>query len=337
MCRKKGKKCNCKEKDKDANPTANFLPAYKKACQENEVTPSKSLVTKVEQIMEEGEDLNEIIVNEKLGEFGAKALAIALSCLKKGEKGESILKSLRILEGELGDEGVRNLVKSIIETNNSSIKLIEFLNCNIGPLGCEFISRIFEPSLPCSMEILNLDYNNFGNTGLMNLSTYLKLNGTLKHLSLAYCGIDENGVKYLGDFITKSTSLEKLILMGNQIKDEGVLNLCSFLQSNNTIEEVNINNVGFGINEDTINKLIYLVENNKNIVMYQCKFNFITEKNFENIVNTLKDPNNTHICQFSVDEKYPKELFDVYYKTLKGRKYKKKKMGKGKGKKSKAK
>ena len=71
--------------------------------------------------------------------------------------------------------------------------------------------------------------------------------------------------------------------------------------------------------------------------MYQCKFNFITEKNFENIVNTLKDPNNTHICQFSVDEKYPKELFDVYYKTLKGRKYKKKKMGKGKGKKSKAK
>ena len=64
--------------------------------------------------------------------------------------------------------------------------------------------------------------------------------------------------------------------MGNPIKDEGVLNLCSFLQVNTNIEEVNINNVGFGISEDTINKLIYLVENNKNIVMYQCKFNFIT-------------------------------------------------------------
>ena len=55
MCRHKGKKGKCKETEKETCPTANFLPAYKKACQENEVTPSKSLVTKVEQIMEEGD------------------------------------------------------------------------------------------------------------------------------------------------------------------------------------------------------------------------------------------------------------------------------------------
>ena len=180
------------------------------------------------------------------------------------------------------------------------------------------------------MEILTLDYNNFGNEGLSNLLTYLPLNATLTYLSLSYCGIDEKGIQYFGDFITKTTTLEKLILMGNPIKDEGVLNLCSFLQVNTTIEEVNINNVGFGISEDTINKLIYLVENNKNIVMYQCKFNFITVKNFETIVKTLRDPKNKHIYQFNVDEKYPKELFDLYFKALKGRKYKKKKKGKGK-------
>ena len=328
MGAKKGKKGKGQE-DED-NPTENFLPAYKKACRENEVTPSKSLVSKIEEIMDEGEDLNEILVNDKIGEFGARALATALRRSTKGEKGMPILKSLRIWEGELGDEGVRNIVKFIIETNNSSLKLIEFLNCNIGPLGCEFISRIFEPSLPCSMEILTLDYNNFGNEGLSNLLTYLPLNGTLTYLSLAYCGIDEKGIQYFSDLITKSPSLEKLILMGNPIKDEGVLNLCSFLQVNTNIEEVNINNVGFGISEDTINKLIYLVENNKNIVMYQCKFNFITLKNFETIVKTLKDPKNKHIYQFNVDEKYPKELFDMYFKALKGRKYKKKKKGKGK-------
>jgi len=259
-------------------------------------------------------------------------LAIALRCSTKGEKGIPILKSLRILEGGLGDEGVRNLVKFLIETNNSSIRMIEFLNCNIKSLGCEFISRIFEPSLPCSLEILTLDYNNFGNEGLSNLVKYLPLNSTLKDLSLAYCDINEKGVQYLGDLITKSPSLEKLILMGNPIKDEGVSDLCSFLQVNNNIEEVNINNVEFGLSENTINKLIYLVENNKNIVIYQCKFNFITVKNFESIVNTLKDPNNKHIYQFNVDEKYPKELFDDYFKALKGRKYKKNKKGKGKGK-----
>ena len=150
-------------------------------------------------------------------------LAIALRCSTKGEKGIPILKSLRILEGGLGDEGVRNLVKFLIETNNSSIRMIEFLNCNIKPLGCEFISRIFEPSLPCSLEILTLDYNNFGNEGLSNLVKYLPLNSTLKDLSLAYFDINEKGVQYLGDLITKSPSLEKLILMGNPIKDEGFL------------------------------------------------------------------------------------------------------------------
>ena len=331
---KKGKKGKGQE-DED-NPTENFLPAYRKACRENEVTPAKTLVSKVEEIQDEGDDLNEILVNEKIGEFGARALAMALRRSTKGEKGMPILKSMRIWEGELGDEGVRNIVKFIIETNNSSLKLIEFLNCNIGPLGCEFISRIFEPSLPCTMEILILDYNNFGNEGISNLMTYLPLNSTLTYLSVSYCGFDEKGVQYFGDFVSKSPSLEKLILMGNPIKDEGVATLCTFLQTNVNIEEVNINNVGFGISEDTINKLLYLVENNKNIVMYQCKFNLITVKNFENIVKVLRDPKNKHIYQFNVDEKYPKEIFNLYFKALKGRKYKKKKK-KGKGKKGKKK
>ena len=101
MCSKKGKKGKGKGKSKEKvdNPTANFLTAYEKACKENGVTPSKSLVTKVEQIMNEGEDLNEILVNEKLGELGARALAIALRCSTEGEKGMPILKTLRILEG----------------------------------------------------------------------------------------------------------------------------------------------------------------------------------------------------------------------------------------------
>ena len=216
---KKGKKGKGQE-DED-NPTENFLPAYKKACRENEVTPAKTLVNKVEEIMDEGDDLNEILVNERIGEFGARALATALRRSTKGEKGMPILKSLRIWEGELGDEGVRDIVNFIIQTNNSSLKLIEFLNCNIGPLGCEFVSRIFEPSLPCTMEILTLDYNNFGNEGLSNLLTYLPYNNTLTYLSLSYCGIDDKGIQFFDSLIPKTQTLEKLILMGNPIKDEG--------------------------------------------------------------------------------------------------------------------
>ena len=53
----------------------------------------------------------------------------------------------------------------------------------------------------------------------------------------------------------------------------------------------------------------------KLLLQNQCKFNFITVKNFETTVKTLKDPKNKHkhIYQFNVDEKYPKESFDAYF------------------------
>lgn len=332
---KKGKKGKGQE-DED-NPTENFLPAYKKACRENEVTPAKTLVNKVEEIMDEGDDLNEILVNERIGEFGARALATALRRSTKGEKGMPILKSLRIWEGELGDEGVRDIVNFIIQTNNSSLKLIEFLNCNIGPLGCEFVSRIFEPSLPCTMEILTLDYNNFGNEGLSNLLTYLPYNNTLTYLSLSYCGIDDKGIQFFDSLIPKTQTLEKLILMGNPIKDEGVLTLCEFLKENTSIEEINVNNVGFGRSEETIEKLTQLMQINKGLVIYNVKFNLITEENFRKVVDILTDKEKGgHVYQFNVDEKYSKELFTTFFNAMKKRKYKKKKK-KGKGKKGKKK
>jgi len=337
MGAKKGKKKGKGAEDED-DPTENFLPAYKKACKECEVTPSKQLISKVEDVQEDGDDLNEILLNDRVGEFGAKALALALRRCTKDEKGMPILKSLRIWEADIGDEGIREIVhKFIIETNNSSLNLIELLNDNIGPLGCEFIGRIFEPSLPCNLMMLTLDYNTFGNEGLNNLLNYLPTNVTLTHLSLNYCGIDEKGIPFFEKYIPVTKTLEHLYLMGNPIKDEGVTNLCSYLLNNESIEEVNLNNVNFGTNEDCINKLIYLFENNMAIQIYHVKFNFITEANFRTIVDALKGEKGKHVYQFNADEKYPKDLFDMYFKAMKGRKYKKKKKKKGgkKGKKKK--
>lgn len=331
---KKGKKGKGKGNEDEENPTENFFGLYKRCCKEFETVPSATLLTKTEECLDEGEDLQEILINEKIGEFGARALCKALQNSTKDGKGFPLLKSLRIWEADIGDEGVRAIHQFIINTNNASIGLIELLNCNIGPLGCEFISRVFEPSLPGNIQFLTLDYNVFGNEGLSNLLTYLPMNATLTYLSLGYCGIDEKGVQFFEKYITTTKVLEKLVLMGNPIKDEGVNYLCSYLLNNTSVEEVNLNNVSFGTSEDTINKLTFLLENNKNIVIYHCKFNFITEKNFLNIIQSLKSENGKHVYQFNADEKYTKETFDLYFKAMKGRKLKKKKKG-GKKKKKK--
>lgn len=330
--KKKGKKKGQEDED---NPTENFFTLYKRAGKEFETVPSATLLTKVEECLDEGEDLSEILIPEKIGEFGCRALCKALSLSSKDGKGMPTLKSLRIWEGEIGDEGARAIHQFIINTNNASIALIELLNCNIGPLGCEFLSRVFEPSLPGNIQFLTLDYNLFGNDGLSNLLTYLPVNATLTYLSLAYCGIDEKGVQFFEKYITSTKVLEKLVLMGNPLKDEGVNYLCSYLLYNESVEEININNVSFGQSEDTINKLTYLLENNKNILIYHCKFNLITEKNFLNIIQSLKSENGKHIYQFNADEKYSKETFDMYFKAMKGRKLRKKKKKGGKKKKKK--
>ena len=122
------------------------------------------------------EYLKYILLNERVGEFGLRALSLTLKRSTKDNKGISILKSLRILEVEIEDEGIRTIHQFIIETNNSLLNLIELLNDNIDLLGCEFISRIYEPSFPCNFKILTLDYNRFGNEGLNNLLNYLSSN-----------------------------------------------------------------------------------------------------------------------------------------------------------------
>lgn len=198
--------------------------------------------------------------------------------LSKG-KGYDHCKSIRIWDGNLGDEGVRAFYQFIVDTNKASISLIELLNCNIGPLGCEFISRMFDMSLATKITILNLDYNNFGNEGLYNLMSYIKDAKCLTYLSLGYCNIDENGVKYFNDFLTSSDlMLEKLILQGNPLKNDGAKELIQILRNNTSLEEINLNNTLFGNDVEVIEKLVGLMKGSENIIIYNMKFNFITDQ-----------------------------------------------------------
>lgn len=243
---------------------------------------------------------------------------------------------LRIWDGDIGDQGARYLSIFVTETRNASLSILELLNCGIGPLGCVMISRMFEPSLPTKISILTLDYNNFGNEGLSELMNYIKFNKTIKYLSLAYCGIDENGIIHFDNYINKTTTLESLILQGNPLKNSGVKQLITLLTSNESIEEINLNNVLFGNGpeksdghdskeknqifdpEGVIDDLSKLMQNREQLIVYNLKYNFITDRDFEYLLSTLKQCK--HICVFSVDEKIKRELFDELLKTLKGKK-----------------
>ena len=78
----KKKEGKAKQVDEDDNSTKDFLTYYKKFCKELEIQPFKNLETKVMELIEEGGHLNEILINDKIGEFGARALFNALKAVK---------------------------------------------------------------------------------------------------------------------------------------------------------------------------------------------------------------------------------------------------------------
>ena len=135
---------------------------------------------------------------------------------------------------------------------------------------------MFDPTLPVRISVLTLDYNNFGNSGLFNLMTYLTTNKTLNYLSLSHCGIDENGIKYFDQYLKNTTTLKKFILQGNPLKNTGLKELIGLLYDNVTIEEINLNNILFGNDVETVKSLVSLMGSADNILTYHVKFNFLT-------------------------------------------------------------
>ena len=71
---------------------------------------------------------------------------------------------------------------------------LEFLDCKVTSLGCEFMGKMLTPGPKCPpLAVLKLDHNPFGSDGVIALAEGLKANENIKILSLAYCDIDSRG------------------------------------------------------------------------------------------------------------------------------------------------
>lgn len=75
------KKTKGKDEEEDTS-TKDLLTYYKKFSKELEVPISKALEAKINEMLDEDIHLPEILINERIGEFGARALANALKSTK---------------------------------------------------------------------------------------------------------------------------------------------------------------------------------------------------------------------------------------------------------------
>jgi hypothetical protein len=71
-----------KQGEEEDNSTKDLFSYYKRCCKELEISVYKPLETKFVEKIENGEHVNDILINEKIGEFGARALFNALKMVK---------------------------------------------------------------------------------------------------------------------------------------------------------------------------------------------------------------------------------------------------------------
>lgn len=310
--------------------TQELLNLYKRFCKAAQIPHSKVIETAINEKIDDGSHLNEIVLQEKIGQEGAIELCRALKACNKGE-GYKHLQSIRVWEGDLENQGVGAFYRFMLETKQYKINLLEFMNCNIGVLGCEFLSRILSPNTQFSIKIMTLDYNTFGNEGFAQLMSGLKSNSNINYLSLCYCGLTSEAAPLLKQLVDyQNSSLEKLFLQGNLLENKGAIELLNALQnkSESVLEELNICNTGVGNDPEFIQSFTDLINTHMNLSTYNLKYNLITESEFQLIIEALqaqKDSSDLHIFQIQIDEIYDTKKFDVFFNLLKGRKKKAKK------------
>lgn len=65
--------------------------------------------------------------------------------------------SLRFWTGHVQDEGVRVICRYIVK--NRDCEVLELLDCDITPLGCEFLCKALTPKVGANLKVLKLDHN----------------------------------------------------------------------------------------------------------------------------------------------------------------------------------
>lgn len=102
----------------------------------------------------------------------------------------------------------------------------------IGDEGCEMVAQFIKENP--GIQTLELRGNNITPTGLSVLTSVLKGNSLIKHLSLEWNSLG-NGTAYLADALAFNNSLQSLDLRNNRIGPEGASHLARMIETNRSL------------------------------------------------------------------------------------------------------
>jgi Ran GTPase-activating protein (RanGAP) involved in mRNA processing and transport len=302
--------------------------AYRRNLAELGLSMPRKLEEKFMEIRDEKNPgtLSDLVVWDEIGPLGVRAIADALKDVQYNQ-----LRNIRFWKANTEDDGVRSLCTYLQQ--QPTVSALEFVECNLTPLSCEFLGKVLSPSVPSAISILKLDHNNLGNQGMKNLAKGICTNINLKFLSLAFCGLDgkEGGRALLEIIIFQYSTLEDLDLQGNLLRGEGVLQVFHAMQINKSILKLNLSDNQFGEEKSVIEALLDMMRMNETLTTLDLRYNGFYDTGVDAICEGLRNEverRNTTLGNLLLSQnKISEEKMDELIKTISS--------GKGKGKRGK--
>ena len=236
--------------------------------------------------------------------------------------------SIRLWRGKCQDEGARHIANYITRFHNCTV--LELLDCNLTPLGCEFLNRAFVPRIGGRLQMVKLDHNPIGDEGMKMIATGLSMNPEIELLSLTYCEIGPEGADGIFDVIIyQQSKLVELALSGNPLGNDGIIKVFQGLMAAKTLSQVYLNDCQWDDSEEVLAAMKLAMTRNKTLGKYDLKHNSVSEEGVDEICDILTEAK--HVTSLQLSEWITGEAMTKLIETLaankpaKGKKGKKKK------------
>merc|ERR1719352_16589 len=241
---------------------------------------------------------------------------------------DSIL-AIRVWKCNGGDESVSSVCYYLDNVPSPMVEDLQFTDNGVTPLGCEFLGRTLGPNGNKVVNLLRLDFNQFGTEGIEKLSLGLSQNSTLRHLSLRYCGIEEDGGEYLAHILMFiRNALEVLELRGNYLRNKGIVDVFTGARRAKCLRMIDVFDNKFSDAPEVVDAIKDLFANNTKLEEYHLAGNQISDEGAGKLVNGMIG--HPHLKNVLVPERCSLKTFEALELTLQAGKGKKK--GKKKGK-----
>jgi hypothetical protein len=301
-----------------------FMKKYIKNQKEFDTVKLPEAQEIISRIQDDGEDVFSWNFSR---EFDPMAFRILFMSLR--QTGLNTIRAVRIWKCNGGDESVRSVCYYLDSVPAPAVEDLQFTDNGVTELGCEFLGRTLGPSGNKIINLLRLDFNQFGSTGVEKLSWGLSQNATLRHLSLRYCGIREDGGQYIAHILMyKDCMLEVLELRGNYLGCPGVVDVLRGARRTKCLRVLDLFDNKFTDTPEVIDGIKELFQHNQKLEDYNLAGNKISDDGAGKLVAGMIG--NHHLKNVLVPESCSSKTFEALEAVVAQGKGKKK--GKKKGK-----